>query len=171
MKQKFLILLSTFFLFTNFSVDAQISKKRKANKDTENWRYESQCNGEGVQGTYTLKVWSYSKKPIVAIEQAKKNAVHAVVFQGISGAKCTTKGPLLRDPILDDRKKDFFKAFFKTGGDYLKFAPNSTDASGPEVLKLSRKEYKIGVNVQVNVALLRKHLEKSGIILGLGSRF
>ena len=170
MKNQILILLST-FLFISFSVDAQISKKRKANKDTENWRYEAQCNGEGVQGTYTLKVWSYSKKPIVAIEQAKKNAVHAIVFQGISGQKCTTKGPLVREAILDERKEAFFKDFFKTGGDYLKFAPVSTDASGPEVLKLSKKEYKIGVNVQVNVALLRKHLEKSGIILGLGSRF
>ena len=40
-----------------------------------------------------------------------------------------------------------------------------------DVTKVSKKEYKIGVNVQVNVALLRKHLEKSGIILGLGSRF
>ena len=73
--------------------------------------------------------------------------------------------------ILDERKEEFFKEFFKNGGDYAKFVRRSTDSSGDDVTKLSRKEYKIGVSVVVNVNLLRKHLEKSGIILGLGSRF
>ena len=53
----------------------------------------------------------------------------------------------------------------------MKFAVRSTDASGNKVMKLSKREYKIGVKVDVNTEQLRKHLEKSGIIKGLGSMF
>ena len=41
--------------------------KRKANKDTQAWRYEIEGVSQGTQGTYLVKVWSYSKKPKVAI--------------------------------------------------------------------------------------------------------
>ena len=49
--------------------------RKKADKDTEEWRYEIEVVQTGTQGTYLIKVWSYSKKADVAIEQAKKNAV------------------------------------------------------------------------------------------------
>jgi hypothetical protein len=42
-------------------------------------------------------VFSYSKKADVAIEQAKKNAIHAVIFQGYNGNSttgCPTQKPL-----------------------------------------------------------------------------
>ena len=52
------------------------AQKRKADKDTQNWIYEIEPVAVGSQGSYLIKVWSYSKKPVIAIEQAKKNAVH-----------------------------------------------------------------------------------------------
>jgi len=49
----------------------------------------------------------------------------------------------------------------------------STDGAieAGDVTKISKKEFKVGVNVSVNVASLRKDLEAAGIIKGLGSRF
>ena len=38
-----------------------------------------------VVGTYAIKVYSYSKKPKVAIEAAKRNAVHGIIFKGLAG--------------------------------------------------------------------------------------
>ena len=32
--------------------------KKKAEKDTEHFRYEIECAGNGTQGTYLVKVWS-----------------------------------------------------------------------------------------------------------------
>jgi hypothetical protein len=166
-------LLMVVFILAFFTTDAQIFSKKKSKKDTHNFRYEIECIGEGKQGTYSIKVFSYSKKPKVAIEAAKRNAVHGIIFKGISGGQCINKPALARNPNLEQEKADFFKAFFANGGKYSKFVVASTDGAieAGDVTKVSKKEYKIGVNVSVNVALLRKDLEAAGIIKGLGSMF
>lgn len=174
MKYK-LIFLSIGFLFCSLQdVYSQSKRKKKlANKDTSSWRYEVQCEGEGVQNTYVLKVWSYSKSPVVAAEQSKKNAIHAVIFQGISGTKCISKPPLFNLSTPNSDQEKFFNDLFTDGGDYMKFIVNSSDSSfgQGDVLKLSKREFKVGVTLSVNYSLLRKHLENSGIIKSLGGRF
>ena len=65
---------------------AGISQK-KANKDTNQFRYEIECAGNAIQGTYLVKVWSYSKKANVAENQCRKNAVHGVIFKGYGGGQ------------------------------------------------------------------------------------
>jgi hypothetical protein len=49
----------------------------------------------------------------------------------------------------------------------------STDGAieAGDVTKISKKEFKVGVNVSVNITLLRKDLEAAGIIKGFGSMF
>ena len=42
------------------------AQKRKADKDTQNWIYEIEPVAVGSQGSYLIKVWSYSKKPVIA---------------------------------------------------------------------------------------------------------
>lgn len=147
--------------------------KKKADKETTEWRYEIEAVGTGTQGTYQVKVWSYSKKPETAIEQAKKNAVHGIIFKGFPG-KDRVKGQkaLAQSSNLETEKEDFFKDFFTDGGKYQKFVTltnNGAIAAGDRI-KIG-KEYKIGVVVSVNVEALRKDLEDSGIIKGLGSGF
>ena len=55
--------------------------------------YEVECMGTGMDGTQLIKVWGYGNKPDDAVYQAKKNAVHAVIFKGITGGKpgCMTR--------------------------------------------------------------------------------
>jgi hypothetical protein len=158
----FAIMLSTSLLF------AQAGKK--ADKDTEEWRYEVECVSTGAAGTYLIKVWSYSKKPNVAMEQAKKNAVHGVIFKGFSGAGagCTQK-PLASSPSVEDEKADFFKEFFADGGKYMKFVSVTNDGAiqAGDVVKIG-KEYKVGVVVSVLKDNLRKDLETAGVIKALG---
>ena len=171
MTTKIKSLIMVMFLLVTFTIDAQ--SKRRSKKDTHNFRYEIECIGEGSAGTYALKVFSYSKKPTVAIEAAKRNAVHGIIFKGLSAGECVNKPALARNPNLELEKADFFKSFFANGGKYSKFVTSSTDGAieAGDVTKVSKKEYKIGVNVSVNVSLLRKDLEAAGIIQGLGSRF
>lgn len=172
MKTKNLQLLTiTILLFLATISNAQSQKK--ANKDTDNWRYEIECVSTGAQGTYLIKVWSYSKKPTVAIEQAKKNAVHGIIFKGFSGqgAGCTQK-PLTSNPALEQEKAEFFKEFFADGGKYMKFVNISGDGTvnAEDRLKVG-KEFKIGVVVSVLKENLRKDLEAAGIIKSLSSGF
>jgi len=154
----------------SFGVSAQ---KNKADNDTKEWKYEIEVVGVGVQGTYLIKVWSYSKKPTVAIEQAKKNAVHGIIFKGFSGKpNVSGKSALTNNNNLEQEKEEFFKPFFEDGGKYLKFVSLSDDGSvaAEDRLKIG-KEYKIGVIVSVNQSALRQDLESAGIIKGLNNGF
>ncbi|GAW88000.1 hypothetical protein FPS14_contig00001-0075 [Flavobacterium psychrophilum] len=65
-----IVILFVIIFSLNQTVNAQARKK--AEKDTQEWRYEIEAIQTGTQGTYLIKVWSYSKRPDVAIEQAKK---------------------------------------------------------------------------------------------------
>lgn len=147
--------------------------KRKADKETFEWRYEIEAVGVGAQGTYQIKVWSYSKNPETAIEQAKKNAVHGIIFKGFPD-KDRVKGQkaLAQNSIIEQEKNVFFEDFFQNGGKYQKFITLiNNGAIGPgDRIKIG-KEYKIGVVVSVNAAALRKDLEDAGIIKGLSSGF
>lgn len=154
--------------------NAQLNKQKKANEDTEAWKYEIECVGIGKPGTKVIKVWSYSKKASIANGQAKKNAVHGLIFQGYSGGGqgCTSQKALASDPAVAHQKKEFFDDFFADGGKYMKFVSHSGDST-PEVIgvKLKKYKYKVGVVVTVNTNDLRKDLEAAGIIRGLSSGF
>lgn len=161
------------FVFVQ-TVSAQKGKK-KADKQTVAWRYELEAEGTGVQGTYQIKVWSYSRNVETATEQSKKNAVHGIIFKGfLSKNRIPGQKPLARNHELYSENKEFFDKFFKTGsGDYMKFVTLANNGYiGPgDRIKISNKEYKIGVIISVNVSELRKYLESKGLIKSLSSGF
>ncbi|MBC5837863.1 hypothetical protein [Flavobacterium muglaense] len=159
-------------LLVGFS-NGSAAQSRKADKDTQAWRYEVEAVQTGVQGTYLIKVWSYSKNPDVATEQAKKNAVHGIIFKGFTGISGVPgQSPLANSLNVENEKEDFFKPFFKDGGNYMKYVSLSNDgAVGAEDRMKIGKEYKIGVIVAVNITELRKDLEKAGVIKSLTSGF
>ena len=103
----------TILFLSFFALIAYADSKSKANKDTQQFRYEIECAGNGTQGTYLIKVWSYSKKVNTAIEQAKKNAVHGVIFKGFAGKNgCVAQRPLFKGPGGEFEHQDYFKNFF-----------------------------------------------------------
>jgi hypothetical protein len=176
---KNLIKLSSMLLLLSLFITYQSSYaqrgRKKADKETSEWRYEIESVGTGIQGTYQIKSWSYSKNVETAIEQSKKNAVHGIIFKGFpSKGGITGQNPLSRNPNVIVEKKEFFDDFFKTGsGNYLRYVTlaNNGQIGAGDRIKISKKEYKIGVIVSVNVSELRKYLEDEGIIKGLSSGF
>lgn len=162
------------FLIIGVSVNAQW-KKNKANEDSKIWRYDLECEGIGKRGSKLVKVWSYSKNPKHAISRGMKNAVHGIVFKGYSGGGqgCTTFRALVPSVEMEEKYASFFDAFFADGGEYLKYVSMATDGSiAPgDRLKVSKREYKIGVVVNVLTDALRKRLESEGIVKGLASGF
>ncbi|WP_428223533.1 hypothetical protein [Flavobacterium sp.] len=167
MKNLILVAISFIALATNAQA------RRKADRDTDEFRYELQCAGVGQDGTYLVKVWSYSKRGIVAIEQAKKNAVHGIVFKGFPGeGGCASQKAIANDPNVETEKQEFFDTFFQDGGNYMKYVSVSSDGMiSADDRKKVGKEYKIGVVVSVMKDALRKDLEAAGIVRGLSSGF
>lgn len=155
---------------------SQKKKQKQANKETEEWRYEIEVVDEGAQGTCLIKVWSYSAKPEIAKNQAKKNAVHGVLFKGVPGTKDNTipaRKPLVKDAKTIEECKDFFTEFFKDGGDYMRYVTLTNDGAvaAGDVMKVGKKEYKVGVIVSVRYDDLKKLLEEKGIRKKLGAGF
>jgi hypothetical protein len=159
----------TLLLFS-VTVVAQ-SKKEKKMAGYVIGNYEVECMGTGMDGTQLIKVWGYGKKPEDAAYQAKKNAVHAVIFKGINGGKpgCMTR-PLVTKPGAEVQHSAYFEAFFTNGGHYLDFVSQSGDGTMDRI-KVDKKQYKVGVIVSVKHAALRRELETAGIINKLGDGF
>jgi hypothetical protein len=163
------------FLLLLFSLTASelSGQSRKKKENTDIWKYEIEGVQTGVQGTYLIKVWSYSPNANLAIEQAKKNAVHGIIFRGFAGTgRVPGQRALATNPNLEEEKHDFFRLFFAEGGKYLKFVSLTNDGAvaAEDRLRVG-KEYKIGVIMSVNVDALRKDLEEAGIIKSLGRGF
>lgn len=144
--------------------------KNKADKDTKEFRYEIECAGNGAQGTYLVKVWSYSKRAKMAAQQCMKNAVHGVIFKGYAGENgCVAQKPLANHPGVEMEYEEYFRHFFSdNGGEYNKYV--TLTGASQEVVKVG-KEYKVGIIVSVQKDELRKALEQAGVIRGLSSGF
>ena len=144
-------------------------RQKKANTDTNQYRYEIECAGNAVQGTYLVKVWTYSKSAAVAENQCRKNAVHGVIFKGYGGGQgCVSQRPMANNPGVEQQYKEYFDSFFATGGEFQKYA--SILSGTTETVKVGN-EYKVGVVVSVRKDDLRKALEAAGVIKSLNSGF
>lgn len=155
-----------------FSASAQKAAKQKADQQTQEWRYEIETVAKKADKSYELKIWSFSKKPVVAMEQCKKNAVHQAVFKGIPptpDGRTPGLKALFPEAVPTPEQQKFFDDFFATGGDFMRFVVE-TSAGLNETVKIG-KEYKIGIRIVVNVPALRRHLEQTGMIRALNSGF
>lgn len=144
-------------------------------KGDPEWKYDIQCEGTGADGSYLVKVWSYGKNAKISSEEIKQNAVNGVLFRGFpAGAQgCKGQKPIISSPAVYDEKRDFFDTFFgkkgEAGAAYSKYA--TIISPSPEVIKVNKKEYKVGVVVSVSKDLLRKDMEAAGIVKSLTSGF
>lgn len=151
------------------TVNAQ-SKKQKKMAGYVISNYEVECMGTGNDGTQLIKVWGFGSNPDDAVYQAKKNAVHAVMFKGVYGGVpgCMTR-PLVTQPGAEQLHSDYFNSFFSNGGRYLNFVSQS--GSNLDRIKVDKKQYKVGVVVSVMHDKLRKELEAAGIIKNMNNGF
>ena len=106
-----------------------------------------------------------------ATEAALKYAVRGLLFEGISGStvnRIQSQHPLVKDAEVRLAKQDYFQNMFDSGDYrlYVESLPNMV----PKVVKVSGG-YKVKVLVILKKQLLRKRLEKDGIIKSLGSSF
>ena len=153
------------------------SKKdmKKANQMTNAWVYDVELGKVApTQGSKVVKIWSVAPNAQAAIRQAPKNAVHAVIFKGIPANRYGV-GVVALDASgnADMEHAAFFEKFFADGGKYMQFVTlvNNGQIGAGDLIKLDKKNYKVGVQVTVRYEALRKYLEQEGIISGLSTGF
>lgn len=162
MKRIFFLIFATILL-------ASCSSASKLNRANQPFAYEVESVGVGSDGTYAIRIWSFSKKPEITMVKPQQNAIHATLFRGIpAGGGAVAQPPIVPSDSGYDENSPFFQEFFKT--DYQRFV-NSVARGSAQVVKCGRKEYKIGYVMSIAKDNLRKYLEDQGIIKSLSTGF
>ncbi len=136
-------------------------------KPTTSIKYDIEGVETGTQGTYIVKVYIYTKKSSVSVEDIKYAAVHGVIFRGFTG-KGFSAQKSLASPESEQQHADFYSSFFGNG-DYMAYANVINGAA--DRIRITKKEYKIAAIVSVSKDNLRKTLESAGMIRSLNSGF
>jgi len=84
--------------------------------------YKTECMGIEMDGSQTVKAWGTGRNRHDAVQQARKNAVRDVLFNGITAGKpeCQVK-PVLPEVNVRERNEEYFNKFFADGGAYNQF--------------------------------------------------
>ena len=119
-------------------------------------RTSVRCLGVELDGSQTLRVQGYGRNRSDAKEQAMKNAVWAVVFDGVrDGVDGCNKRPLVTEVNAKERYEDYFNRFFADSGEYMKYVSlrDTKKRSG------GRSKDKLGYAYDLTVRVLRAELK------------
>lgn len=115
-----------------------------------------ECLGVEMDGSQTLRVAGEGRNRSDAREQCKKNAVWAVIFNGVrDGVGGCDMRPLVTEVNAQERYEDYFNLFFADGGPYLKYVSLRDTKSG----STEHKKDKIGATYYLTVRVLRSKLK------------
>ena len=124
-----------------------------------------ECMGTDLDGSQTMRVFGTGKNKAQAMETAKKNAVKAVLFEGVTHgtAGCNVR-PVIGGANPMEKNEAYFNRFFADGGAYKDFT-SMADEKCTSRLKSSDKSIENwGVVVRVNRAALKDRMIADGII-------
>lgn len=157
------------FALVSFFVTGCGASRQLAKTETGKFQYEIEGVSNGAQGSYLIKVWTYSPTKYANIEECKKNAVHGVIFKGYSGSgQVRPQNPLVKEAGAEMAHADYFDAFFANGGEYNKYV--TVTQGTQEIVKVGRT-YKVGLVVSVSKDYLRRALEQAGVVKALNYGF
>jgi len=135
-----------------------------------NRNYQTECVSIDPGGYITLKIWDTKKGSRYKVEQARKDALHAILYSGITGGSgCTTQAPILK---TSEDQKNFIRiedSFFDKEGIWKIYTRSAeTETTLPE--NIGKKNWKV-YQISVSKSELRKYLEKQKIIKSLNHGF
>lgn len=85
--------------------------------------FRSKLIGSELDGSYTIKAYGRARHALDAYEQAQKQAVYDIVFNGVSGetANFTSLKPILLEVNAKEKYASYFENFFKDNGEYKNY--------------------------------------------------
>jgi len=114
------------------------------------------CLGVELDGSQTLRVQGYGRNRADAKEQAMKNAVWAVIFDGIKeGAEGCNMRPLVTEVNAKERYEDYFNIFFTDNGAYKEYVSLRDTKRGSG----GRSKDKLGYSYDLTIRVLRPQLK------------
>lgn len=140
-------------------------KTTQLSNDASFASFDTQCLGVELDGSQTVRAWGKGKDRADALEQAKKNALHDVIFKGIRSGmgECNTK-PLIFEVNAEEKYQYYFNKFFADGGEYKKYVSNADENQTSRMKAQSDTQQNWGVVVRVLRSDLRERLIQDNII-------
>lgn len=127
--------------------------------------FEIECLGTDLDGTQTLRTWGKGKNKAQAIETAKKNAVRAVMFKGITaGTDECNKRPLINEVNAEEKYEAYFNRFFADGGIYKNFVSLIDEKRNSRLKSSDNSIENWGIVVRVDRASLKERLISDDVI-------
>ena len=121
-----------------------------------NNRHHIVCLGTEMDGSQTLRVLGYGRNRADAKEQAMKNAVWAVVFEGVrEGSEGCNLRPLVTEVNARERYEEYFNRFFADGGPFMEYV----SLRDTKKRSADRSKDKIGYTYEMTVRVLRSELK------------
>ena len=119
-----------------------------------------------MDGSLTLRVWGTGRNKTDALEQAKKQAVYDVLFNGVTkGNTDYNMRPVMTEVNARQRYQDYFDIFFMDRGEYHKYISMEDKRAGStRVTKRDYRDVTVGVTVRVLVPQLRARLKADGLL-------
>ena len=147
-----IILLSVFFVS---SIYGQIFNKKK--KTASYYNGETECIEDKLDGSFVLYAWGKGSSKSEAIDQAKRNVLNDILFNGIR--KGCQINPLILEVNASTKYKSYVYTFFdKKYKDYI-----SVEKS-PKTKKKSRSQTSYGIKIRVKIEAIKQKLIEDKII-------
>ncbi len=127
--------------------------------------YEPVCIGREQDGTLTLRVWGEGRNRSDAKEQARKNAVYEVLFNGVlKGNDGYNMRPIVAEVNARERYRDYFDIFFMDGGEYLKYVSLADKRFGSTKKIKGTNQVRYCMTIRVLIPELRTRMKEDGIL-------
>ena len=132
--------------------------------------YQTECVSNSIDSYVTIKIWNTKKGSCYKLEQARKEAVHAILFSGVSGSNgCSTQPPILNNSKEQENFKSIEKSFFSKNGKWSMYTRSSViETTLPT--SIGDKNWKV-YQVSISKNELRKFLEEKQIIKSMTNGF
>ncbi len=132
--------------------------------------FQTECISLETDGYVTIKIWNTKKGSKYTVEQARKDAVAALLYSGIAGVNgCITQPPILNNADCIDNFHNIEEEFWAKNGKWNVFTRNATIVTAiPQ--NIGDKRWKV-YQVSVSKSELRKYLEEQKVIKSLNSGF
>jgi len=154
MKKLYLTLLVTLVLIN-----------AEAQTQTVYSRSSVRCLGVELDGSQTLRVLGYGRNRSDAKEQAMKNAVWAVVFDGIrDGVEGCNMRPLVTEVNAQERYEEYFNLFFADDGAYKKYVSLKDTKKRSGRRTKDKLGYDYDLTIRVQRAELKARLKADNVI-------
>ena len=127
------------------------------------------CVKIGADGYVTLDVWDVNLKSRYTSHQARKDALHSILFAGIGGGSdCTPQPPILNVQSERESFKKMEKVFFSKKGDWILFT--RSDENPNHQTRMDHSGNKV-IRVVLSKSELQKYLDEAKVTEALNDIF